>query len=281
MKLGVLANLNKNNAEVALRALVTALGSFGAAYAVDERAAVSLGMKVPVLSEAALLEESDVLIAVGGDGTIIHTAKKAAAYHKPVLGINAGRVGYMACLELEEIPLLSRLFSDDYVVERRMMLEATVSTQPDKRYYCLNEVDVSKSDHSRMLELAIDNGGETFMNFRSDGVLVSTPTGSTAYAMSAGGPVTDPTIDCMILVPVCSMSMYSRGFVLSADSSLSIRLVPEDGTQATVKFDGGDPILLPEGAFVTVRRAQDRETRLIKIKDDSFYTILKKKMSDL
>ena len=281
MKLGVLANLNKNNAEVALRALVTALGSFGAAYAVDERAAVSLGMKVPVLPESALLEDSDVLIAVGGDGTIIHTAKKAAAYHKPVLGINAGRVGYMACLELEEIPLLSRLFSGDYVVERRMMLEATVSTQPDKRYYCLNEVDVSKSDHSRMLELAIDNGGETFMNFRSDGVLVSTPTGSTAYAMSAGGPVTDPTLECMILVPVCSMSMYSRGFVLSADSSLSIRLVPEEGTQAAVKFDGGEPILLPEGAFVAVRRAQDRETRLIKIKDDSFYTILKKKMSDL
>ena len=281
MKLGVMANLNKNNAEVALRALVSALDGFGATYAVEARAAGPLGIGVLARPEAALLEESDVLIAVGGDGTIIHTAKKAAAYHKPVLGINAGRVGYMACLELEEIPLLSRLFSGDYVVERRMMLEATVSTQPDERYYCLNEVDVSKSDRSRMLELAVDNGGETFMTLRSDGILVSTPTGSTAYAMSAGGPVTDPTLDCMILVPVCSMSMYSRGFVLSADSELSIRLVPDEGTQAAVKFDGGDPILLPQDAYVTVRRAQDRETRLIKIKDDSFYTILKKKMTDL
>lgn len=281
MKLGVLANLNKKNAEVALRALVTALDGFGAAYAVDDRAVRALGLNVPAQTESALLEESDVLIAVGGDGTIIHTAKKAAAYHKPVLGINAGRVGYMACLELEEIPLLSRLFSGDYVVERRMMLEAAVSTRPEERCYCLNEVDVSKSDRSRMLELAVDNGGETFMTLRSDGVLVSTPTGSTAYAMSAGGPVTDPTLDCMILVPVCSMSMYSRGFVLSAESELSIRLVPEEGTQAAVKFDGGEPILLPKDAYVTVRRAQDRETRLIKIKDDSFYTILKKKMSDL
>ena len=281
MKLGVFANLNKRNAEVALRALVTALDGFGAGYAIDERAARSLGMETVALPESALLEECDVLIAVGGDGTIMHTAKKAAAYQKPVLGINAGRVGYMACLELEEIPLLSRLFSGDYIVERRMMLEATVSTQPDEKHYCLNEVDVSKSDCSRMLELAIDNGGETFMTFRSDGVLVSTPTGSTAYAMSAGGPVTDPTLDCMILVPVCSMSMYSRGFVLSADSDLSICLIPEEGTQAAVKFDGGDPILLPNDAYVTVRRAKERETLLIRIKDDSFYTVLKKKMRDL
>ena len=281
MTIGVVANLSKKNADVALRTLIDALDNFGASYSLDTRVAQTLGLAVPVKPEQTLLAESDVLIAVGGDGTIIHTAKKAAAYHKPVLGINAGRVGYMAGLELEEIPLLARLFSGDYVVERRMMLEATVSSQPEKRYYCLNEVDFGKSSHSRMLELTVDNGEDTFMSFRADGVLVATPTGSTAYAMSAGGPVTDPTIDCMILVPVCSMSMYSRGFVLSAESDLRIRCGRDEGTQALVKFDGGDPILLQPDEFVTVRRARDRETQLIRIKGDSFYSILKNKMSDL
>ena len=142
MTLGILANLSKNNADVALRDLMSTLDGFGASYALEERIAAALGVSVAAKPEDALLRDSDVLIAVGGDGTIMHSAKKAAAYHKPVLGINAGRVGYMACLEREELPLLSRLFSGDYVVERRMMLEATVSSRPDKRYYCLNAVDV-------------------------------------------------------------------------------------------------------------------------------------------
>lgn len=281
MKLGIVANLGKHNADLALRALIAELNDLGASYCLDAKAAEPLGLAVPIREEAALMQECDVLIAVGGDGTIIHTAKKAAGYRKPVLGINAGRVGYMACLEREELPLLKRLLDGDYIVERRMMLEATVSTEQNKKYYCLNEVDVGKSDHSRMLELTVDNCGDSFMNFRSDGVIVATPTGSTAYAMSAGGPVTDPTIDCMILVPVCSMSMYSRGFVLSAASDLRIHCADEEGVQAVVRFDGGDACLLEKGAFVTVRRAADRETQLIKIKDDSFYSILKNKMKNL
>ena len=162
-----------------------------------------------------------------------------------------------------------------------MMLEAVASRDPNKRYFCLNEVEVSKSSLSNVHDLSIENGDDTFMSFRADGVLLATPTGSTAYAMSAGGPVTDPTLDCMILVPICSMSMYARGFVLSPESDIRIRVADGEETQAIVKFDGTNPIVLDPGEVVTVRKACDMVTQLIKIKGDSFYSILKHKRNNL
>ena len=281
MILGILPNLSKTNADVAVHALIQELEELGANYYIETSAAVVLGISRNRMTEDEVFRNCDILIAVGGDGTIIHVAKRAAVYGKPVLGINAGRVGYMACLEVSELSLIRRLFTGVYTVERRLMLEAVTSRDSNKRYFCLNEVEVSKSSLSNVLDLSIDNGDDTFMSFRADGVLLATPTGSTAYAMSAGGPVTDPTLDCMILVPICSMSMYARGFVLSPESDIRILVADGEETQAIVKFDGTNPIILDPGEVVTVRKACDMVTQLIKIKGDSFYSILKHKRNNL
>ena len=281
MVLGILPNLSKPNADAAVFALVKELNDLQASFYLEQAAAEALGIRGPMLAEKEIFQSCDVLVAVGGDGTILHIAKTAARYGKPVLGINAGRVGYMACLELSEIPMIRQLFDGNYSVERRMMLEASLSRDPEKKFYCLNEVDVSKAGSSHILDLSVDNGADSMMSFRADGVLLATPTGSTAYAMSAGGPVTDPTLSCMILVPVCSMSMYSRGFVLSPDSEIRIFVADREETKAAVKFDGENRMELLPDETVSVRRADAMFARLIKIKGDSFYSILKHKMNNI
>lgn len=119
------------------------------------------------------------------------------------------------------------------------------------------------------------------MSFRADGVILSSPTGSTAYAMSAGGPVTDPSLSCMILVPVCSMSMYSRGFVLSPETDIRVRIKSGNSSEAVVRFDGDEGLALGADETVRIRKATDLYTQLVKIKGDSFYDVLRHKISDL
>lgn len=281
MILGIHANLQKTNAEGAVRRLIQKLDAFSMPYYTETALSRALKLSVPTMDEEKLLQDCDIIVAVGGDGTIIHVAKKAAFYRKPVLGINAGRLGYMACLEPGELDLLENLKHGAYTVERRMMLEAELSRDSSHKYYCLNEVDVGKSNRSRILDISVYNGEQDFMSFRADGVIVSSPTGSTAYAMSAGGPVTDPTLSCMVLVPVCSMSMYSRGFVLSSHSDIRIEVNSDSGAEAMVRFDGNDGILLNPGETVRIRKATELYTQLIKIKGDSFYDVLRHKMNDL
>ena len=281
MILGIVANLQKSNADDAVRKLLAKLDSLSLKYYLEISLAEAMELDSPALDEDTLMLNCDIIVAVGGDGTIIHTAKKAAMYNKAVLGVNAGRLGYMACLETGELDLLENLKNGKYTIEKRMMLEATLSRDENKKYYCLNEVDVSKTNRSRILDISVYNGEADFMSFRADGVIVSSPTGSTAYAMSAGGPVTDPSLSCMILVPVCSMSMYSRGFVLSDDTDIKVKIVQGNGTEAVARFDGDEGVLLGEDEVVRIRKATDLCTQLVKIKGDSFYDILRHKISDL
>lgn len=281
MILGILANLLKANADAAVRKLVEKLDSLSLAYYLEISLAEALRLDYPALDEETLLQNCDIIVAVGGDGTIIHTAKKAALYQKAVLGVNAGRLGYMACLETSELDLLDNLKNGNYTIEKRMMLEAELSRDDSKKYYCLNEVDVSKTNRSKILDISVYNGEKDFMSFRADGVIVSSPTGSTAYAMSAGGPVTDPSLSCMILVPVCSMSMYSRGFVLSPETDIRVRIKSGNSSEAVVRFDGDEGLVLGADETVRIRKATDLYTQLVKIKGDSFYDVLRHKISDL
>ncbi len=281
MIIGIIANLQKANADSAVKMLTEKLNALELPYYYEMSLALALESDIPALDEETLLQNCDVIIAVGGDGTIIHTAKAAAFYNKPVLGVNAGRLGYMACLETGELDLLKNLKSGDYTVERRIMLKAELSRDPSVKYYCLNEVDIGKTNRSKILDISVCNGDRDFMSFRADGVIVASPTGSTAYAMSAGGPVTDPTLSCMVLVPVCSMSMYSRGFVLSDETDLRVTVKPSEASEAVVRFDGEEGIVLNDGENICITKAEDLCTQLIKIKGDSFYDILRHKMSDL
>ena len=226
-----------------------------------------------------LLAACDMAIALGGDGTIIHCAKRAAAFGKSVLGINCGRLGFMAGLELDELDKLEQLIRGDYDIQYRMMVDVTVE-RPDGicRYSALNEAVISRGPLSRMIEIAVENDASPVCNYLADGVIVSTPTGSTAYSLSAGGPVVDPSLDCLLLTPICPHSLHTRPYIFHADSRLSV--VPHRAeSEVYLSVDGDVALAIPTGCRVCISRS-DTRAALIRLRPQSFYQVLEQKLTN-
>ncbi len=229
----------------------------------------------PILYEK--MEECDFVIAVGGDGTILHVAKKAALCNKAVLGINSGRVGYMAGLEADELELLSLLKTGDFRLENRMLLDVAVkSGENESNHLALNEVVVSRGGAARIIDINLSVNGEEPIKYGADGIIISTPTGSTAYSLSAGGPVMAPDIEGMILTPICPHSLDSRSLILSADTNLCIDGKCRNGGEVFCSVDGELPIDITNG-MITVKKS-NTIVNLIRIKNDPFYKIFKDKI---
>ncbi len=282
MKIGIILNPSKANVKNVTHMIACTLSALNAEYYIEEHASNLLGLDYSeTLNAEKIYSDSDIIIAVGGDGTIIHTAKNAAIHSKPVLGVNSGRIGYIAGLEANELDLLEKLVAGDYHIENRMMLESWVSSNPSHHYYCLNDVIISKDAMDFAFDISMRNNSQEFMTIRADGLIVSTPTGSTAYAMSAGGPVTDPSIESIITVPICPIALYSRGIVMSADANLEVSVKTRDGGKVFVTFDGRDGFAVQPNDVIHIKKADNIVTKLIKIKNDSFYDVLKNKMSSI
>ena len=224
---------------------------------------------------AACVADCDVVVALGGDGTMIHIAKLAAPFSKPVLGINCGHLGFMPDLEQDELSELKALIDGDYAIEERMMLE--VSINGGEPQLALNELAISRTVLKPMVSVHIENAGQPALDYRGDGVLVATPTGSTAYSLSAGGPVIDPSVQCLLVTPVCPHSLTSRSYIFGADVELTLT-VP-DARKGAVYFtlDGTTGAQLTAKDVVTVRRSHTN-ARFINIKSRAFYDVLKHKL---
>ena len=233
----------------------------------------------PIISENEKdIENSDFVIAYGGDGTILHVAKLCSKYKKSVLGINGGRLGYTAGLEENELELLGKLKTGEYSVDKRMMLEITVSSANEtNKFYAVNDAVVSRGALSRIVDISLEVGNNEIMHTRSDGVIVSTPTGSTAYSLSAGGPVLDPSISGMLITAICPHSLYSRPIVLNENETVRIKVEQVEDIEAFLTIDGETSIRLNSNDVVTVRKAKEVTADLIRIKNESFMNILNKK----
>ena len=226
-----------------------------------------------------LLAACDMAIALGGDGTIIHCAKRAAAFGKSVLGINCGRLGFMAGLELDELDKLPQLIRGDYHVQYRMMLDISVCQNGEQRQFsALNEAVISRGALSRMIEIAVTSDQAPVCTYQADGVIVSTPTGSTAYSLSAGGPVVDPSLDCLLLTPVCPHSLHTRPYIFHADSHLTVTPCRAD-SEVYLSVDGEAALALDCGALVKVTRSQTRAA-FIHLRPHSFYQVLEQKLTN-
>ena len=169
--------------------------------------------------------EADILIVLGGDGTILEAARRAAPKGTPILGVNLGRVGYMAELELDDLDLLHKLFTGEYEIEKRSMLRVELRSGGELKSFCyaLNDAVISNGSVARIVELELSEGGVPVTSYRSDGLIVATPTGSTAYSMSAGGAIVDPRVSCICVTPVCPFSFASRPLIFSDQAVLEVR----------------------------------------------------------
>ena len=276
MRITLIPNKNKSETVSLAQAVADRLKAVGAQISVPDYA-------TPLPDAAGLcaaLADTDIAIAIGGDGTIVHVAKAAAAAGCPVFGINAGHVGFLAGLEADELDALPALLGGDYTVDERALLEVTVHTQGEATTrYAMNEAVVSRGGLSRLVDVTVTADGAEVLSCRGDGVIIATPTGSTAYSLSAGGPVVDPSVDCILLTPVCPHSLDSRPRIWPAGVTLTAQAVAADGEPAYVTVDGEESIPLASHDTVIVRRA-DTAVRLLQLRRDTFYERLRCKLSD-
>ncbi len=227
--------------------------------------------------DTALLSEADVAVVLGGDGTIMHVAKAAAEFSVPVLGVNGGTVGFMAGLEMDQLDRLPRLLGGQYTIENRMMLDVTLEQATGVRHLtALNEAVVSHGNLSRLVQLEVFSDGNPVTTYRADGVIVATPTGSTAYSLSAGGPIVDPSLECLLLTPICPHAMHTRPYLFSDRVSLTVQA----SSEAYLTVDAEQAVPLCSGDRVIVRR-HPVMAQLISLKEeDAFYDILTQKLID-
>jgi len=225
------------------------------------------------------LKSADLLICFGGDGTILHAAKEANACGIPILGVNLGSVGFMAELEQGELSQLARLASGAYTTETRMMLDVRVRRDGRTVFsdIALNDAALTKGAAARMVELEIACDKVPMSRFSSDGVVVSTPTGSTAYSMSAGGPIVEPTAETIIITPICPHTLSARPFVLGGDRQVAVKMGRMARKMAYLSVDGGRAFRLNGGDTVELRRSHAK-TRLVRLTNRTFYEILSHKL---
>jgi len=231
--------------------------------ALDERAdllasAPDLNGHVAILGETVKTTDLELCIVLGGDGTILRAVELVRGCSAPLLGINLGHVGFLSESERDDLgEAVRRALLRDYVVEERMALDVRAKVGSDivVETWALNEVTVEKASRERMIEVVIEVDGRPLSSFGCDGVVLSTPTGSTAYSFSAGGPIVWPSVEALLLVPLSAHALFARPLVVGPDSSLAVEVVARTGAAAVLCADGRRTYDLPVGARIVVRRS--------------------------
>jgi NAD+ kinase len=226
---------------------------------------------------------ADCAIVLGGDGTILYTARELAKYKLPILGVNLGNFGFLAEVEEKEaLETLEKIGNGEYNVESRMMLETSVN-KGDRVTECglaLNDIVITRTSISRMVGYSIYVNGDLVNNYAADGVIISTPTGSTAYNLSAGGPLIAPNNEILVITPICPHTLSARSIVLSGKDEVSITFEHNRTSwdhDLMITIDGQKGMKINNNTCITIRKSK-YETRLVKLKDKDFYSLLRKKL---
>ena len=224
------------------------------------------------------IQNADLVICFGGDGTILHMAKAATKHGIPILGVNIGTMGFMAELESNEMDKLRQIASGDYKIDRRMMLDVMVRRDREVLYrdICLNDIAITKGAVARIVHLSVRCDGVQAMECGGDGIIIATPTGSTAYNLSAGGPIVEPEAKNMMITPICAHDMGSRCIVTSDKRVITVALVRNARRNAFLSVDGGKAVRLNMGDITTIRKS-NMETKLLRLKERSFFDVLNAK----
>ena len=278
MIVAVIPNLDKRGSSETVEIMASFLKECGiTAYLPDDICCA--GYEHAPIDE--LYKIADIIITIGGDGTIIRFAKRAAQDGKPVLGINAGRVGYLANIEQNEYNLLSKLSSGEYTIEERMMLNITVKENGEVigEYEALNDAVISSGYLSRIIDVTASVDGGDVITYHADGLIAATPTGSTAYSMSAGGPVIDPTMKCVCLTPICSHSLAAKPILIGGEKEIKLKAYSKKRTDIFLSVDGRKVVPIKPFTEIYISNSKN-SVKLVRINDRSFYKTLSLKFRD-
>ena len=219
-----------------------------------------------------IYSSAELVIVIGGDGSMLDVVRRASMRDIPVLGINMGRIGYMTELEMDELDLLDNVFEGKYVLDKRAMLSVKiVSSSGANRFsaLALNEAVIANGSTARIIDLELSDGEELVSTYRADGLVVATPTGSTAYSLSAGGPIVDPRLSCICVTPVCPHSLLARPLVFPDNAELRVRNICVREKMLHLTVDGKATFEMYHGDTAVITRAPI-EAKLLRVKDESF-----------
>jgi NAD+ kinase len=244
----------------------------------DKTSAILLGEQ-GAYQEVSLVNRADVLLVLGGDGTMLNAARLAGERSIPILGVNMGGLGFLTEVRLESLyPSLERVFANDFVLDERLMLRTHIhrSGETVAQGVVLNDVVINKGTLARMIEVKIAIQGRFVTNMRGDGLIISSPTGSTAYSLSAGGPIIDPAVQSLILTPICPHTLTHRPLIVPGNAEIEVTLTSkDDGAIATL--DGQVGVAIAQGDAVEIQTSEQR-TRLIRFPESNYYDVLREKL---
>lgn len=231
------------------------------------------------LPSDAFYRTVELVIVLGGDGTLLQVAQSASQYDIPILGINFGRVGLLTDLEANELELVSCIFTGEYSLDERMMLTAVVSDKTGERYRfrALNEIALSRGNFSKMLEMDLYIDGGFCTPIRADGLIVATPTGSTAYSLSAGGAVVDPWAEVFAVTPICPHTLNIRPMIIDKNRTICIRHKENTETVSYLSYDGNEAVVISPDMEINIQ-ISNKKTKLVRIANRNFYSVLKDKL---
>ncbi len=279
MKIAIFPNFQKKNALPCARRVCERLHAHGAEIYIDESYAAEFAALDFVRTGlfSSLVFEVDVVIAIGGDGTILRCAKQMIGSDALLLGINTGHLGFMTSLEADELDRLSGLFNGDYRVSGRMLLYGELIGDGKKTCFtALNDIAVSGL-YGKVFDFSLHADGALIGRYRADGMVCSTPTGSTAYAMSAGGPIMEPELSCMEIALICPHTLFNRPMILSSERVITMTHTAGSDRSIYLSADGEPPIFFPPSYRLEIRRSRHRIS-LVNLGSDSFYDAVNRKL---
>ncbi len=277
MKVGVLPNLDKRGASQCVEKMGKIFKSLNIeAYLPDSICATDYHH----IPEHQIYETVDIIITVGGDGTIIRFGKLAAKHNKPVLGINAGRIGFLANIDPNELELLEKLKTGDYTVEDRMLLNASIKEDGKEIYsqVAMNDIVITSGFMSRIIDVKAYFNADC-VSYRADGLIIATPTGSTAYSLSAGGPIVDPLCENICITPICSHSLSAKPILLNKNSVVKFNAMSLKKSDVYLSIDGRKGPVIKPSTDIIVSRA-DFNVKLIRLNNKSFYKTISEKFKE-
>ena len=284
MRIALMPNLTREKAYGVTIEICSWLDKYGAEYACLDDAYETFSdisnMKHMAFPE--LIPWCDVVITVGGDGSVLNAGKQIVDYKKPILAINAGRLAFMAGLESNELELLKNLIDGNYRLDRRMLIDVKVKRDGKTiiEDSCINDVVLARGQMLKITDIDVDCDGKRSSTYRADGVIVATPTGSSAYSLSAGGPVINPSMEAIVVTPICPQTLFSRSTVFSAENKIEIYCDEKSSnTDLYLSLDGGESINIGLSDRIEITKSE-KTAEFIRIKSDAFFEILNKKLLD-
>ena len=279
-RVGLVANTEKISVGKLVRRAAALIRGSHRAVMTNAATAEVAGLKIPTtLATAELARQVDLLMVFGGDGTMLRVARETAGCRTPLIGINAGALGFLTDVQAHQLPLaLRQIFAGEMVLEPRSLIEAS-GHQGDEVYRetALNDFVISRGAAPRLINLEVTIDGMVLTRYRCDGLIVCSPTGSTAYSLSAGGAIVDPTADVFTLTPICPHTLSNRSVIVSLDAVIKVKVLSER-TETILTADGQKMIPLAFGDEVVIQRS-NRSIRLLHLAGSSFYETLRRKLS--